>query len=165
MKRAYQTIRGFTLIELMVVVAIVGLLAAIALPQYQTYVSRSQVTRVMAEAGALKTSVESCVIDGRTSGLGPGSSECDPGANGSNLMAMPAANGAAPTLTSIPDGSGVPEVTFSKNPSTMAVIKVTFGGNAASTLVGNTLTWTRDSLGGWVCQTNAAEPFRPAACR
>jgi type IV pilus assembly protein PilA len=163
--RPRYSVRGLTLIELMIVVVIIGLMAAIALPQYQTYVSRSQVTRVMAEAGALKTSVESCVIDGRTNGVGSGSSQCDPGAGGSNLMVRPAANSAAPTVASLPNGTGVPEVTFSQNPSAVAAIKATFGGSAASILVGNTLTWTRDSEGNWVCATNADESFRPAACK
>ena len=49
--------KGFTLIELMIVVAIVGLLAAIALPAYRDYTIRSRVSEAIAAAGACKTSV------------------------------------------------------------------------------------------------------------
>jgi len=49
--------KGFTLIELMIVVAIVGLLAAIALPAYRDYTIRSRVSEALAAAGACKTSV------------------------------------------------------------------------------------------------------------
>lgn len=48
---------GFTLIELMIVVAIVGILAAVAIPAYQDYIKRSKMSEVMATAGACKTSV------------------------------------------------------------------------------------------------------------
>mgnify|MGYP001558706629 FL=1 len=48
---------GFTLIELMIVVAIVGILAAIAIPAYQDYVARAQVSEGVAAAGAMKTSI------------------------------------------------------------------------------------------------------------
>ena len=54
MKRIQQ---GFTLIELMIVVAIVGILAAIALPAYQDYVVRSKMSEVEAAIAACKTSV------------------------------------------------------------------------------------------------------------
>jgi len=54
MKRLQQ---GFTLIELMIVVAIVGILAAIALPAYQDYVVRSKMSEAIAAIAACKTSV------------------------------------------------------------------------------------------------------------
>jgi prepilin-type N-terminal cleavage/methylation domain-containing protein len=51
---------GFTLIELMIVVAIVAILAAIALPAYQNYTKKSKMTQLVAAAGGLKTAVEVC---------------------------------------------------------------------------------------------------------
>jgi len=49
--------QGFTLIELMIVVAIIGILAAIAIPAYQDYTIRSQVTEGLSLASAVKTGV------------------------------------------------------------------------------------------------------------
>lgn len=49
--------KGFTLIELMIVVAIVGILAAVAIPAYQDYTVRAQVTEAMSLSGAMKTAV------------------------------------------------------------------------------------------------------------
>ncbi|HHQ4756616.1 TPA: prepilin-type N-terminal cleavage/methylation domain-containing protein [Aeromonas hydrophila] len=57
---------GFTLIELMIVVAIVAILAAIALPAYQTYTKKAKFTEVVAATGAAKTAIEVCSQSGST---------------------------------------------------------------------------------------------------
>ena len=64
--------KGFTLIELMIVIAIIGILAAIAIPSYQNYIARSQVAEAFTLADGLKTSIATnrqagtCFADGAT---------------------------------------------------------------------------------------------------
>ena len=69
---------GFTLIELMIVVAIIGILAAVALPAYQDYTRRAEFTETVVGTSVVKTSVEVCV---QTLGLA-GAGDCDNNANG-----------------------------------------------------------------------------------
>ncbi|MDX1810492.1 MAG: pilin, partial [Gammaproteobacteria bacterium] len=52
--------KGFTLIELMIVIAIVGILAAVAVPMYSDYTNKAKFSEVMAAAGPIKTAIEMC---------------------------------------------------------------------------------------------------------
>lgn len=143
--------KGFTLIELMIVIAIIGILAAIAIPQYQNYIAKSQVSRVMGELGQLKTSVESCILAGTDAA-------CVLGATKSNLLGGPVA------VTNTVDGV---VVNIDVAAST-ATIEGTFAsgakGSAASTLNTNKLTWARNASGSWACYTTVDAKYRPAGC-
>jgi len=64
-----QAQKGFTLIELMIVVAIIGILAAVAIPAYSTYTKKAKFTEVIQATQAIKTAVEVCATDvGSTTG-------------------------------------------------------------------------------------------------
>lgn len=145
--------QGFTLIELMIVVAIIGILAAVAIPQYQSYVASSQVGRVMGEVGALRTATEDCLLKGLTP------AECNFGWTDSNLLV--GADGTDDLQTS-DDGTGL-AVEFS---GTNATLVATFGQNASADLTtgDDQLQWARTSTGRWVCETSADAAYAPAGC-
>ena len=147
--------KGFTLIELMIVIAIIGILAAIAIPQYQNYVAKSQVSRVMAETGAMKTAIETCVLDGKAN------TECEIGWTKSNLLAgdnTPAATG----LASNTGQTGL-VITYPAA-ATAGAITATFGNSAAQAITGDVLVWTRSVDGSWTCGTSVASKYKPAGC-
>jgi len=156
-----RTQHGFTLIELMIVVAIIGILAAIAIPQYQTYVVKSQVTRVMGEASYVKNVVEICINEGKVS-VGTGATQCDPHAPGSNLLFG---------LTQgdpIPLSTGVPQIAPAAAIGITPTVISTFGYTASAALQAGPLAqvvWARAANGSWTCSSpNVAAKFKPAGC-
>lgn len=68
MKKAIQ--KGFTLIELMVVIAIIGILAAIAVPAYTSYTERAEFSEVIMSTAAYKSSIETAIQLGRAAAIG-----------------------------------------------------------------------------------------------
>ncbi len=138
--------QGFTLIELMVVVAVVGILAAMAIPLYQSYVIKSQVTSAYMEMGALKSQFEVVQYDGAA----PSLTQADKG-----FIGQTADGGSYCTLAiTPPDGAG--------DSTIVCTIK-----NSNLSLVGRTLTLTRSAAGAWDCTADAAiaEQYRPGTCR
>lgn len=133
---------GFTLIELMIVVAIIGILAAIAIPAYQDYTIRTQASEGLAMASATKAAIAEYQAD---KGLWP----TDDGTGG---------GGATSQLgwTNAPSGKYVTGITVAAG-----VITITYGDQANAAIVGDTAIITPGvSPNGdvvWVCQ-NAATP-------
>ena len=160
MNHGNKLTKGFTLIELMIVIAIIGILAAVAIPVYQTYVARSQVARVIEESGALRSTIESCLVDGYST-VGAAAGECDPNAVGSTVL-VGASQGSAPVVA----GTGVPQVVI--NPVTgETTITAQFGNSALAILTAagsDSVVWVRDASGSWSCTASVPPGFRIPGC-
>lgn len=147
---------GFTLIELMIVVAIIGILTAIAIPQYQIYIGKTQATRVINELGQLRMTVEECLQTGKTV-IGLGINECDPRASGSNLIM-----GSSQVGVVLPNGIGVAQLS---SPLTLtSKVTGTVSVQVTPVLAGKEIQWLRTNEGSWSCSSNIEPIYLPSSC-
>ena len=137
--------KGFTLIELMIVVAIIGILAAIAIHAYQDYIAKSQATSGLAEINPGKTQFEVAVNEGKVPSVTP---------TDAGYIGVPSATrycGVAINYTSS-TGAGS--------------IACTLQNGNANKINGKTITLSRSSEGAWTCATGNSldAKFKPGSC-
>ncbi|MCW9059102.1 MAG: pilin [Gammaproteobacteria bacterium] len=136
MKKVQQ---GFTLIELMIVVAIIGILAAVALPAYQDYTNRAKVSEVMLAASSARTAIAEFA---------------------STNNALPTASFAVETQVS----TYVSGVTWNGT-----LVTATATGTNVTAIDGQTITLTptlgSNGQVSWACAGSIPDRFRPSSCR
>jgi type IV pilus assembly protein PilA len=151
--------KGFTLIELMIVVAIIGILAAVALPAYQDYTIRAKMSEVILAMSACRTSITEVYQTGGTAPA-PGSWGCEGVASKYVAGLVTDANGVV-TAT-------VQNISSKVDTSNVTLIPLILPGQAASTTGGTGNGNMGEGLYGWICGgtgTSVQSNYLPGSCR
>jgi type IV pilus assembly protein PilA len=161
--------KGFTLIELMIVVAIIGILAAIAIPAYQDYTIRSQVSEGLSLAGAAKAAVaESFSQTGNApnnrtvAGMSPTATDT----NGKYVTQIQVTNGTISVTYGKEANAKIANQVLSLTPYETPDASVTWKcGNAATPTNVAGLLGVNGTVTAAVGTTNLADKYLPKACR
>lgn len=156
--------KGFTLIELMIVIAIIGVLATIAFPIYQDYIIKAQVTRVFYEISTIRTGIDSMLGNGYSPTTNPkldGTSD-----NHGGKYAYIGIDGANPQSNLI-----YTAIITNDSKGGFESITAIFSQDAFAAIRGAKLIMTRSNDGHWSCSMDTAQiktwkdKYLPVSCK
>ncbi len=138
---------GFNLLEVTIGIAVIAILMALGLPEYQKYRAALQVEEIMADSAALRLIVDSCIEQGRLK-QGAAEGECNLTIGTLNLI-----------------DKGAAEINAGQMLTSTTKIVLTFSKRASIVISGKTLEWNRFSNGEWLCTFDGGIQYVPTDCQ